>query len=144
MIIHKELMAKTNSALFIFIIFLLTVSANVSAGIFDYDTKKECMNKLPGKLMTRWMNPLPKSQAMQAAREFCKSYPNDYEFKLRSMSDSELVEERKDAVAEDAEIRRNMRRNKIRRDKFGYDPNMPIEFRMLRTKYVDAEIKRRK
>lgn len=127
-------------------IVLLGFSSYVNAGWFDYDTRDECMEKEPGKLMSRMINPFPKSRAFQVAREVCKTYPNDYEFKLHSMSDSELVKERKNAVARDAEIMLNRRRNDIRRDKLKgrYDPNMQIDFRMLRTKYVDAEIKRRK
>lgn len=97
----------------------MVFGSHVNAGWFDYDTYEECMEREPGKLMTRWVNPLPDSQAMKAAREYCKAYPNGYQRKLRAMSDSELLAEPKKLSELDASL-------------YPYYMN-----------YVNAEIKRR-
>jgi len=120
----------------ILLLALLGCSVQAVAGWFGYDTREECMSAEPGKLMSRWVNPLPKRQAMQAAEEVCKAYPNKYEFRVRSMSTSELVEERKRAVVREAEQDRyNARVMKT---------GAPLDLRPRWTHYIDAELERRK
>ncbi len=77
------------------LILFISFTSNVDAGWFGYDTYAECMEKEPGKLMTRWISPLSEREAKNAAKEICKAYPNEYQLKLRSMSDAELLAEQK-------------------------------------------------
>jgi hypothetical protein len=115
----------------IYLILFLIFTPYVNAGWFGYDTYEECWEKEPGKLMSRMFSPLPKYQAQQAAREVCKSYPYKYEYRLRQMSDSELVRERKLAVIEEA-----------KRDKRSAEKGF-VDMRKRLSKYIDAEIRRR-
>lgn len=125
---------KYSSYLFsinIYSILFLIFTPYVNAGWFGYDTYEECIGKEPGELMSRMISPLPKNQARQAAREVCKSYPNKYEYKVRQMSNSELVRERTRAIIEDA-----------KKDKALAETGIP-DLRVRWTKYFDAEMRRR-
>lgn len=68
----------------------MVFSLPADAGWFGYETWEECMAQEPGKLMTRWINPLPPQQAKQAAREVCRQYPTRWSIQY-SLEFSETI-----------------------------------------------------
>jgi phage terminase Nu1 subunit (DNA packaging protein) len=70
------------------------------------------MEKEPGKLMSRMINPLPRKQALEAATEVCKQYPTIEEKRVRTLTMSELT-------AEDADCQRLKKEDELERIRMG-------------------------